>query len=82
MMIVVFILQKKILPVHSQGILGQVIGSKAQKIHTFSKFFTDHDRCRCFDHNSGTDVFVRNVFLIQALFYLTDQLLNLIQLFL
>ena len=82
MMIVVFILQKKILPVHSQGILGQVIGSKAQKIHTFSKFFTDHDRCRCFDHNSGTDVFVRNILLIQALFYLTDQLLDLIQLIL
>ena len=82
MMVVVFILKKKILPVHSQGILGQVIGSETQKIHTFSQFFTDHNRSRCLDHDPGTDIFVGNVLLIQAFFDLLDQLLDLIQFFL
>ena len=82
MMVVVFILKKKILPVHSQGILGQVIGSETQKIHTFSQFFTDHNCSRCFDHDSGTDIFVGNILLIQAFFYLLDQFFDLIQFFL
>ena len=81
-MVIVFVFQKKILPVHSQGILGQVIGSETQKIHTFSQFFTDHNCSRCFDHESGTDIFVGNILLIQAFFYLLDQFFDLIQFFL
>ena len=36
-MVVIFMFQKKILSVHGQCVLSQVIGSKAEEIHTFSK---------------------------------------------
>ena len=80
-MVIIFVSQQWILPVHCQRILTQVVRSQTQEIYSSGKFTADHDCCRCFNHNSCFYVFIRNSFLVQSLNHFLNDRLDLIHFF-
>ena len=46
------VIQVRLLPINSQGILGQIIRTDAEEVHFFSQFVTNECRCGRFYHNS------------------------------
>ena len=45
--------------VHSQKILGKIVGSNTKKIRLFCKILRKHHACRSFDHHSELNFFIK-----------------------
>ena len=73
---VIEVIQFWILAVYGQRILGQIIGSDAEKIHLFGKKVANHHRRRCLNHNSQFHRSVGNSMLLQFTLYLFYNFLN------
>ena len=58
-------IQLCILTIDSQGILGQVIGPNAEKIHLFSQFPANHDGCRRLNHYALFKVSIGDIFFVK-----------------
>ena len=70
-----------VLPVHCQGVLGQVVGSNTEKIHLLGEFPADHHRRRCLNHNALLWNSKRNPLLQKSLCGFLHCFLNLFHFF-
>ena len=69
MMGIIEFIQLAVLAVHGQSVLCQVVGAYAEEIHFFRQFTTDHNRCRCLNHNAEFHIILKRDSLVFKLFF-------------